>query len=66
MEFLQQTNNEPYKILYIFNLKFNYVDDSNEIIEHKFSRINFKTKTLIVRGAKLDHFSRYGRTRTGS
>ena len=47
------------------DLIFNYVDDLNETVEHEYSKINFKTRTLIVRGAKLNHFSRYGWTRTG-
>ncbi len=47
-----------------YDFDFNYLDGAGEEIKYDYSKIDIKNGTLVIEGAQLNHFSRYGWTRT--
>jgi len=47
-----------------YNFDFNYLDASGEEIKYDYSHIDIGNGNLVIEGAQLHHFSRYGWTRT--
>ena len=47
-----------------YNLDFNYLDGEEEELEYFYKDVDIKNGNLVIWGAKLHHFSRYGWVRT--